>query len=303
MRLISPFGRAHVARSRPKPGFTLVELLVVIGIIAVLIAILLPSLNAAREKGRQVKCLSYLRQIGTALQMYVNANKGYLPAPAMAYARLQEDWVHWQKSTPTIPRNLKDSALAPYLDLGSAEAPQDSVLRCPSDEGPPNRFFRAAVASEIANVGYYPYSYAFNMLLQMWWYPLPWNPGPSMKEKWRKPFTAVRNASEKILLIDEDERSANDGLWTNQGTGRNPPPDRPWDDPDPDLLSIRHDRSRRIDEEHTALQNPTTIQEIPNKFNRGNVLFADYHGAFVSRFESQQPNAVYPYEFRKTLIP
>src|SRR5687767_3049702 len=60
-------------------GFTLVELLVVIAIIAILIAILLPVLNRVREKGNQVKCLSNLRQLGTAAMMYFQDNKGRVP--------------------------------------------------------------------------------------------------------------------------------------------------------------------------------------------------------------------------------
>jgi prepilin-type N-terminal cleavage/methylation domain-containing protein/prepilin-type processing-associated H-X9-DG protein len=60
-------------------GFTLVELLVVIGIIAVLIAILLPALNKSRARAQTVVCMSQIRQVGQAVTMYANANGGRLP--------------------------------------------------------------------------------------------------------------------------------------------------------------------------------------------------------------------------------
>ena len=66
-------------RSRDRGAFTLVELLVVIGIIAVLVAILLPALSRARLAAKEVVCESNLRQFGFALQMYVGQYNGALP--------------------------------------------------------------------------------------------------------------------------------------------------------------------------------------------------------------------------------
>jgi len=104
---------------RPRPGFTLVELLVVIGIIALLIAILLPALNNARKQAWTVTCASNLRQMGIATQMYINETK-YYPGHAARHTAGQEFAV-W----PTRLRKMMSS--------GAGGANQ-GVFRCPTQD-------------------------------------------------------------------------------------------------------------------------------------------------------------------------
>src|SRR5688500_15477885 len=71
--------KSQNGRKQHPNGFTLVELLVVIGIISVLISILLPALNKARESAKRIACASNIRQLGMAVQLYASAHKGDLP--------------------------------------------------------------------------------------------------------------------------------------------------------------------------------------------------------------------------------
>ncbi len=72
-------GNAVCSAAHVSTGFTLVELLVVIGIIAVLISILMPALDAANKQARRISCLSNLRQLAQLCVMYSGENKGYFP--------------------------------------------------------------------------------------------------------------------------------------------------------------------------------------------------------------------------------
>jgi prepilin-type N-terminal cleavage/methylation domain-containing protein/prepilin-type processing-associated H-X9-DG protein len=98
-------------RNRALTGFTLVELLVVIGIIAVLISLLLPALNGARKAADRTKCLAALQQLGGAYFMYANDNKGMWPMQRMQYdsipGPLKERRWHDFISKYALPKHLE----------------------------------------------------------------------------------------------------------------------------------------------------------------------------------------------------
>jgi prepilin-type N-terminal cleavage/methylation domain-containing protein/prepilin-type processing-associated H-X9-DG protein len=263
-------------------GFTLVELLVVIGIIALLISILLPSLNRAREQAKKIQCASNLHQLGMAFMMYCNDNQGWLPRSApFTYSNQPEnpaDWIWWQQASQNLTqgpdRNVLESPILKYCGVNSTDPTptpplsmtlQQAILRCPSD----NLGSHVGNTTDGSTDGPYYYSYSLNELMSSFtglYYPTDYSVSPNvtMTPAFRLP--RVKHSADKVLLIEE----------TVTKTG---PDDGAADLPNCDnLLSVVHDSTAKYPEVPSSTNN-----YLPNPNCRGNVAFCDGHVDYVPR--------------------
>jgi prepilin-type N-terminal cleavage/methylation domain-containing protein len=161
-------------------GFTLVELLVVIGIIAVLISILLPAIQRARDSANATRCLANLRQIGTAFVLYVNENKG-----AMPYVEADNSWKPWSAQfygspNPTQSYQINNVHRHLMRYLGGTIRPGDTAYTYTG------QIFRCPVATDFPTASQQPFqfsntNYTFNGVML------------------RRKVTNLKNSSETIM--------------------------------------------------------------------------------------------------------
>ena len=131
-----------------RPAFTLIELLVVIAIIGVLVGLLLPAVQQAREAARRVACSNNMKQIGLALHNYAHANREYLPTGWVSEDHHGDEGRGWGWSTQLLP-SIEQQVIYDDIDFSASIGSHGAATKtavigaflCPSDTGSSSPIF------------------------------------------------------------------------------------------------------------------------------------------------------------------
>lgn len=140
-------------------AFTLIELLVVIAIIGVLVALLLPAVQAAREAARRMQCRNNLKQIGLALHNYESTYKAFPPVSVMPRDRTSQPWSAHVRLLDFIEQPAVAGLVNWETDLEYTSRPDVASIRIPTYLCPSEPNDRARPT---ATITHYPLNYGFN---------------------------------------------------------------------------------------------------------------------------------------------
>ena len=126
---------------RHRKSFTLIELLVVIAIIALLASLLLPALSKAREMGRRAKCISNLKQIGLAFQMYADDWDGWVQSPVLSSSDSTRYGGGWDSRLVEIVYGIDctpalNASGEHYTFILDSDSGSKTIFHCPSVKHP-----------------------------------------------------------------------------------------------------------------------------------------------------------------------
>ena len=204
----------QLRRALPRAGFTLVELLVVITIIGILVGLLLPAVNNAREAGRNVSCQNNLHQIGVAVNAYYEANDQRYPPSN----KDGETWVYFL--LPHIEMtNLQNKYRADKAWDSAENQPAVQVhiplLHCPSTADPATRYDNLGGGKIASCNDYAPTTSVAADLVGTGQAMIPGDKGGVMNGD--KPASVIDDGVSNTIIITED--AGRPTHWTSNGIG------------------------------------------------------------------------------------